>query len=107
VREIGQDIRRTADSDLVHAGRTIAAMTQIDGRPEGDAEHMPVHWWSIQWKTSRLFYALVAGIVVTRNFDPNEPVMLFGSILIVAAVVFLALTAVALYYRRRWAREHS
>jgi hypothetical protein len=33
--------------------------------------------------------------------------MLFGSILIVAAVVFLALTAVALYYRRRWAREHS
>jgi hypothetical protein len=91
----------------VHAGRTIAAMAQIDGRPEGDAEHMPARWWSIQWVTSRLFYAVVAAIVMARGVNPSEPLEYFGSVAIVTAVLFAALTVIAWYYRRRWARQHS
>lgn len=95
------------DGDLVRARRTVGGMTHIDGRPQEGAERMPARWWSIQFVTSRLFYALVGGLLATRGLDPSEPFVLFGSLLAVAAVLFLALTAIALYYRRRWARDRS
>jgi hypothetical protein len=72
-----------------------------------DALQMPARWYSVQWAWNRIFYGLVAGVVVTRGFDPSQPFLFFGSLLIIAAVVFSVLTVYALYYRRRWAREHD
>lgn len=68
---------------------------------------MPARWWSIQWVTSRLFYAVVAAIVVSRNLAADGPFMYFGGVAIITAVLFAALTVIAWYYRRRWARQHS
>lgn len=80
-------------------------MTQIDGRPVGDAEHMPVRWYSIQWWSIRTLWALFTLGLTVHGKPADTGAFLFGVAL--GVIVFGVLTAIAYRDRRIWAREHA
>jgi hypothetical protein len=80
-------------------------MTNIDGGPAGDAEHMPARWYSIQWVSVRIVWALLAVGLIVRG-DASDNMTVIGA-LIIGVVAFVGLTLVAQHERRRWARDHS
>jgi hypothetical protein len=80
-------------------------MTNIDGGPAGDAEHMPARWYSVQWVSVRIVWALFAAGLIVRGDAEDTPIVI-GAV-IVGVLVFVGLTLVAHHERRRWARDHS
>lgn len=82
-------------------------MTEINGQPAGDAEHMPVRAYSIQWLSIRILWGLfTTGFVTWRTGDSSDT---SGFLIAVGlgVIVFVVLTLVAHRDRRIWAREHA
>jgi hypothetical protein len=92
--KFGQEIRRTADSDLVRARRTVIAMTQIDGRVTRKRFTS-----NPRAQGNRITYSLVIGwLFWLATGRPNE-----WLILLVAAVIWTAITLVLVMIdRHRW-----
>jgi predicted benzoate:H+ symporter BenE len=81
-------------------------MSQTEEHPTGDAEHMPARWWSIQWVSVRIAWALVGAGLFARAGTENTNATAIGA-LVVAGLVLAGLTGIALQRRRQWARDHS
>jgi hypothetical protein len=84
-------------------------MTEIDGQPAGDAEHMPVRAYSIQWWSIRTLWALFTVGFISWRMDAGNTGNTgdFLVALALGAAVFVVLTLVAHRDRRIWAREHA